>query len=44
MRLGVAFFDPYVAILDATSALNWPTGDDSPMTQQDGGCSVVIPG
>jgi hypothetical protein len=42
MRLGVAFFDPYVAILDA-KRFELATGDDSPMTQQDGGCSVVIP-
>jgi hypothetical protein len=42
MRLGVAFFDPYVAILDA-KRFELATGDDSPITGQDGGCSVVIP-
>lgn len=42
MRLGVAFFDPYVAILDA-KRFELVTGDDSPTANQDGGCSVVIP-
>jgi hypothetical protein len=42
MRLGVTFFDPYVAILDA-KRFELTTGDDSPLAQQDGGCSVVIP-
>ncbi len=42
MRLGNAFFDPYVAILDS-KRFELATGDDSPMTGQDGGCSVVIP-
>ncbi len=42
MRLGVAFFDPYVAILDS-KRFELATGDDSPLTGQDGGCSVVIP-
>ena len=42
MRLGVTFFDPYVAILDA-KRFELVTGDDSPNTGQDGGCSVVIP-
>jgi hypothetical protein len=42
MRLGVAFFDPYVAILDA-KRFELVTGDDSPLAAQDGGCSVVIP-
>jgi hypothetical protein len=42
MRLGVTFFDPYVAILDA-KRFELATGDDSPLAQQDGGCSVVIP-
>ena len=42
MRLGVTFFDPYVAILDS-KRFELATGDDSPMTGQDGGCSVVIP-
>jgi hypothetical protein len=42
MRLGVTFFDPYVAILDS-KRFELATGDDSPLTGQDGGCSVVIP-
>jgi len=42
MRLGVTFFDPYVAILDA-KRFELATGDDSPMAGQDGGCSVVVP-
>jgi hypothetical protein len=42
MRLGVTFFDPYVAILDS-KRFELVTGDDSPNTGQDGGCSVVIP-
>jgi hypothetical protein len=42
MRLGVTFFDPYVAILDG-KRFELATGDDSPLTGQDGGCSVVIP-
>jgi len=42
MRLGVAFFDPYVAILDA-KRFELATGDDSPLTGQDGGCSVIVP-
>lgn len=42
MRLGTTFFDPYVAILDA-KRFELATSDDSPLTRQDGGCSVVIP-
>jgi hypothetical protein len=42
MRLGSAFFDPYVAILDVRR-FELVMGDDSPLTGQDGGCSVVIP-
>jgi hypothetical protein len=42
MRLGVTFFDPYVAILDA-KRFELVTGDDSALSGQDGGCSVVIP-
>ena len=42
MRLGVTFFDPYVAILDA-KRFELATGDDSPLTGQDGGCSIVVP-
>ena len=42
MRLGVTFFDPYVAILDA-KRFELATGDDSPISAQDGGCSLMIP-
>lgn len=42
MRLGVTFFDPYVAILDS-KRFEMAIGDDSAITRQDGGCSVVIP-
>lgn len=42
MRLATSFFDPYVAILDA-KRFELATGDDAPTTNQDGGCSVVIP-
>jgi hypothetical protein len=42
MRLGVTFFDPYVAILDS-KRFELATGDDSPLTGQDGGCSTIIP-
>ena len=42
MRLGVTFFDPYVAILDA-KRFELATGDDSPLTGQDGRCSVIVP-
>jgi hypothetical protein len=42
MRLGNAVFDPFVAILDA-KRFELATNDDSPLIQQDAGCSVVIP-
>src|SRR5439155_20643962 len=42
MRLGVTFFDPYVAILDA-KRFELATSDDSPLCGQDGGCSVIVP-
>jgi hypothetical protein len=42
MRLSGTFFDPYVAILDG-KRFELATGDDSPLTGQDGGCSVVVP-
>lgn len=42
MRLGTTFFDPYVAILDA-KRFELATGDDSALSGQDGGCSVVLP-
>ena len=38
----ITFFDPYVAILDS-KRFELATGDDSPLSGQDGGCSVVIP-
>ena len=41
-RLGSTFFDPYVAILDS-KRFELAIGDDSPLTGQDGGCSVVVP-
>jgi hypothetical protein len=42
MRLGATFWDPFVAILD-TKRFELATSDDTPLTGQDGGCSVVIP-
>jgi len=42
MRLGIAVFDPYVAILDA-KRFELVTNDDSPLIGQDSGCSVVAP-
>ncbi len=42
MRLGVTFFDPYVAILDA-KRFELATGDDSALLGQDGGCSILVP-
>jgi hypothetical protein len=42
MRLGVAFWDPFVAILDARR-FELAFNDDSPLIGQDAGCSVVIP-
>jgi hypothetical protein len=42
MRLGNALFDPYVAIMDARR-FELATSDDSPLTGQDGGCSIVVP-
>lgn len=42
MRLGGTVFDPFVAILDA-KRFELATSDDSPLIQQDAGCSVVIP-
>ncbi|MBX9582604.1 MAG: PPC domain-containing protein [Gemmataceae bacterium] len=42
MRLGGTFFDPFVAILN-DKRFELATGDDSPNTLQDGGCSVVLP-
>ncbi len=42
MRLGNTFFDPSVAILDSRR-FEIATGDDSPLSAQDGGCSIMIP-
>ncbi|MBX9628180.1 MAG: PPC domain-containing protein, partial [Gemmataceae bacterium] len=41
-RLGGTFFDPSVAILN-DKRFELATGDDSPNTGQDGGCSVILP-
>ncbi len=42
MRLGHAFFDPYIAILN-DKRFELAIGDDSPMNGQDGSCSIVCP-
>jgi len=42
MRLGTAFFDPYIAILDS-KRFELGTSDDSPLLKQDGKVSVVAP-
>ena len=42
MRLGGAFFDPYVAILDS-KRFEMAASDDSPMAGQDGMCAIVAP-
>ncbi|MFO0878087.1 MAG: PPC domain-containing protein [Gemmataceae bacterium] len=42
MRLASAFFDPYIAILDA-KRFELATNDDSPLYGQDGACSIVAP-
>ncbi|MBI1915285.1 MAG: PPC domain-containing protein [Planctomycetes bacterium] len=42
MRLGVTFFDPYIAILDS-KRFELATSDDSPLNKQDGLCSIVAP-
>ena len=42
MRLGGAFFDPYIAILDG-KRFELATCDDAPMLGQDAACSVVVP-
>ena len=42
MRLGVAFWDPFVAILDSRR-FELAINDDSTLLGQDSGCSVVIP-
>jgi hypothetical protein len=42
MRLGGAFFDPYVAILDG-KRFELASSDDAPLLGQDAACSVVVP-
>ena len=42
MRLGVTFFDPYIAILDA-KRFELATSDDSPLNKQDGLAAIVAP-
>ena len=42
MRLGIGFFDPYVAILN-DKRFELALGDDSPMYTQDCGCSILVP-
>jgi len=42
MRLGLSFWDPYIAILNE-KRFELATSDDSPMLGQDAGCSIVVP-
>jgi hypothetical protein len=42
LRLGITFFDPYVAILDA-KRFELARSDDAPLVRQDGLCSIVAP-
>jgi pre-peptidase len=42
MRLGVTFFDPYIAILDS-KRFELATSDDSPLNKQDGIAAIVAP-
>jgi hypothetical protein len=42
MRLGIAFWDPYIAILNE-KRFELITNDDSPMIGQDSGCSILVP-
>jgi hypothetical protein len=42
MRLGVGFWDPFVAILN-DKRFELATSDDSPLGGQDGRCSVIVP-
>ena len=42
MRLGRAFFDPHVSILDS-KRFELAASDDAPGLGQDGGCAVVVP-
>ncbi len=42
LRLGITFFDPYVAILD-TKRFELARSDDAPLLRQDCVCSIVAP-
>ena len=42
LRLGISFFDPYVAILD-TKRFELARSDDAPLVRQDCICSIVAP-
>jgi len=42
MRLGTAFFDPYVAILDR-KRFDLVAADDTPLVQQDAVAAIVVP-
>ncbi len=42
LRLGIGFFDPYIAILDARR-FELAHCDDSPLLFQDGVCSIIAP-
>ena len=42
MRLGLSFWDPYIAILNE-KRFELITNDDSPMLGQDSGCSILVP-
>ncbi|HEX3998559.1 MAG TPA: PPC domain-containing protein [Pirellulales bacterium] len=42
LRLGVTFFDPYVAILDS-KRFELARCDDSPLLRQDSECSIIAP-
>jgi hypothetical protein len=42
LRLGITFFDPYVAILD-TKRFELARTDDAPLLRQDSVCSIIAP-
>ena len=42
LRLGITFFDPYVAILDS-KRFELARSDDSPLVRQDCMCSIIAP-
>ncbi len=42
MRLGLGFWDPFIAILN-DKRFELATSDDSPLTGQDGRCSIIAP-